>query len=378
MAMAGLGAAASDELGAIVQRGIGEQRYPGAVLIVGRGHRTLYARAFGRHTYDPDSPAMRMDTIFDMASVSKVAGGTPAFLALMEDGALGLDDPVSRYLIGFSVKGKEVVTMRDLLTHVSGLKAYESYAVVERGRRPGESHADALYRHYAALPLSYVPRTKMVYSCLNLQTVAAVVQRTSGETLEDILRRRVWKPLGMRDTTYRPGARQIPRCAPTGIAPDGTPIRGIVHDPLARYHGSESLCPGNAGLFSTAGDLSRYCRMILDDGVWLGQRIYRPETIRLMTTACTPPGVKPLRSVGWGVYAEPPHVGPIQTDPARRTIGHTGYTGTWLWLDPMTRTYIVFLTNRVYPSPAFKGGEGGSIDAIRADIVREVVKRLSR
>jgi len=365
-----------DALDAIVRRGLEEQRYPGAVLVVGQSYRTLYARAFGRHTYAEDSPPMRMDTIFDLASLSKVVGGTPAALALIEAGKLSLDDPVQMHLFGFGVRGKHDVTVRDLLTHVSGLKAYESYAVVERTRRPGESHADALYRHYAALPLAYPPRTKMVYSCLNLQTMAAIVQRIAGESLDDLLRRRVWQKLRMKDTTYRPGAAQIKRCAPTAVGPDAAPVRGIVHDPLARYHGSESLCPGNAGLYSTAGDLERYARMILHDGAWYGTRVFRPETIRLMTTVHTPEGVKPLRSIGWAVYGEPPYAAHARTDPTRRTIGHTGYTGTWLWLDPTSRVYIIFLTNRVFPSPAFKGGEGGSIDAIRSDIARAVIELL--
>jgi CubicO group peptidase (beta-lactamase class C family) len=365
-----------EPLDAIVRRGMAEQRYPGAVLLVGRGERTLFARAYGRHTYDADSPPMRMDTLFDMASVSKVAGGTPATMALMEDRRIGLDDPVSHHLFGFGVKGKETVTVRDLLTHVSGLKAYESFATVEKGRRTGESHADALYRHYAALPATYPPRTKMVYSCLNLQTMAGIVQKIAGEPLEELLRRRVWRPLGMKDTTYRPSAKQAARCAPTGVGPDGKAVRASVHDPLANYHGSETLCPGNAGLYSTAPDLARYAQMILGDGSRRGRRVFRPETIRLMTTIQTPEGVTPPRSIGWGVYVDEPQAGPIQRDPTRRTIGHTGYTGTWLWLDPATRAYIVFLTNRVYPSPATNGGEGAAIDRIRADIARTVVAAL--
>ncbi len=364
------------ELDGIVRRGLEERRYPGAVLIVGRGYRTMYARAFGRHTYDEGSPPMRMDTIFDLASVSKVAGGTPAALTLVEDGTLRLDDRVQDHLFGFGVKGKHDVTMRDLLTHVSGLKAYESYQVVERTRQPGESHADALYRHYAGLPLAYAPRTKMVYSCLDLQTTAAIVQRLAGQPLEELLRRKIWRKLGMRDTTYRPGGAQIRRCAPTAIGPDGGPVRGIVHDPLARYHGSDAYCPGNAGLYSTAGDLERYVRMILNDGQWRGVRVFRPDTVRLMTTVQTPEGVRPARSIGWAVYNEPPYQAHAQTDPTRRTIGHTGYTGTWLWLDPTSRVYIIFLTNRVFPSPSFNGGEGGSIDGIRADIARAVIGAL--
>lgn len=365
-------------LDAIIEKGIAEQRFPGAVLLVRQRGRTLYSRAFGRHTYDPESPPMRMDTIFDLASCTKVAAGTPAALLMVEEGKLNLDEPVAVRWPDFAANGKREVTLRDLLTHVSGLKAYESFATVEKGRRPEETHAQALYRRYAALPMAYPHRSKVVYSCLNLQSVAALVQSVAGETLEDMLRGRIWAPLGMKDTTYRPTGRRLARCAPTAIGNDGAPVRGIVHDPLAAYHGSETLCPGNAGLFSTAGDLARYAEMILGDGVRRGRRVLRPESIRLMTSVQTPPGVTTLRSVGWGVYDKPPFTQPGPWDEARRTIGHTGYTGTWMWLEPGSGACIILLTNRVFPSPATRGGEGPSIDGIRAAVAREVLALLSR
>jgi len=364
-------------LDAIVEKGIADQRYPGAVLLVKQRGKTLYARAFGRHTYDPTSPPTRMDTIFDLASCSKVVGGTPAALLMVEDGKLRLDEPVAAHWPEFASNGKQDVTLRDLLTHVSGLKAYESFGVVEKARRPEESHVRALYRHYAALPPAYPPRSKVLYSCLNLQSAAALVQSVAGEPLEEMLRRRVWNPLGMKDTTYRPSGRRLTRCAPIATGPDGRPVRGKVHDPLAAYHGSDTLCPGNAGLFSTAGDLARYAEMILGDGERRRRRVLRPESVRLMTSVQTPPGVTTLRSVGWGVYDRPPFAGPGTVDEKRRTIGHTGYTGTWMWLDPGSGALIILLTNRVLPSPATNGGEGRSIDAIRAAIARVVVARLA-
>jgi CubicO group peptidase (beta-lactamase class C family) len=320
---------------------------------------------------------MRMDTIFDLASCSKVAGGTPAALLMVEDGKLKLDEPVAARWPEFGANGKQDVTLRDLLTHVSGLKAYESLATVEKSRRPDESHVQALYRHYAALPLAYPPRSKMLYSCLNLQTVAALVQSVADEPLEEMLRRRIWNPLGMKDTTYRPSGRKLARCAPTAVGPDGQPVRGKVHDPLAAYHGWETLCPGNAGLYSTAGDLSRYAEMILGEGRRRGRRVLEPGSVRLMTSVQTPPGVTTLRSVGWGVYDKPPFAGPGPVEEQRRTIGHTGYTGTWMWLDPGSQAYVILLTNRVFPSPATNGGEGRSIDRIRASVARTVVAYLA-
>jgi len=364
-------------LDAVVLRGIQEQRYPGAVLIVGIRGRTRIARAYGRHTYAPDSPEMTLDTLFDLASVTKVVAGTPAVLCLVEDDKLDLDSPVAKWWPEFAANGKDQVTLKDLLTHVSGLKAYEDYRVVENQRLPKETPADALYRHYAALPLAYPPRTKMVYSCLNLQTAAALVQKVSGEDLESLLKRRVWGPLGMKNTTYRPTGKLRTRCAPTAVDPDGQPVRGTVHDPLAAYHGSSRLCPGNAGVFSTAGDLVRYVEMVLGNGKRRGKRVLSAESVRLMTAVHTPEGVAPLRSVGWAVYSEPPFVPTGGQDAQRRTIGHTGYTGTWLWIDPPSRSYIIFLTNRVFPSPA-TGGEGASIDPIRADIARVVTEVLQK
>lgn len=360
----------------IVHRGIEEQRYPGAVLVVAVGGKVHYRKAFGRYTYETSSPQVRLDTVFDMASVTKVIAGTPAALCLVEDGKLELDKPARSYWPEFGANGKAEITLRDLLTHVSGLKAYENYEIVERKRWPNEPAHDALYRHYASLPLSYTPRTKMVYSCLNLQCVAAVVQKVEGEPLEELLRRRVWGPLGMRDTTYRPMGRFLDRCAPTTVDGAGRPVRGRVHDPLAAYHGSDSWCPGNAGVFSTAGDLSRFAEMILNGGQRRGRRVFKQETVQLMTTAATPAGVAPRRTVGWGVYDEAPFV-PL-AEPGSRTeaIGHTGYTGTWLWIHPATRSYIIFLTNRVFPSPA-SGGEGASIDNIRAEIARIVTSHIS-
>ncbi len=361
----------------IMQKGIAEGRYPGGVLLIGQRGKVLWHKAYGRFTYAADSPEMKLDTVFDLASCSKVCGATPAAMLLLGDGKIALDDPVAKYLPGFEAKGKGRVTLKDLLTHVSGLKAYETWSVVEKKRKPEETHAQALARHYASLPLSYEPRSKVLYSCLNLQVMAHVVQAVAGVSTEELMRKRVWGPLGMLDTTYRPTADQRARCAPVGVREDGSLIQGEVHDPLANYHGADTLCPGNAGLYSTAADLSRYAQLVLNGGTYARKRILKPETVRAMSTIQTPEGVTTLRSIGWAVY-EPTGMfaTPLNAEPGSYVIGHTGYTGTWLWLDTRTKTYVVFLTNRVYPSPATKGGEGEAVEPMREAIAQKVLHYL--
>lgn len=358
----------------LVVEGMESRQYPGAVLVIGRPGEVLWAKAYGRFTYDISSPGMKLDTLFDMASISKVMGTTTAAMLLMEQGRLKPEDRVASVLPSFSAKGKEGITLRDLLTHVSGLKAYEDRTKVEKQRQPGETHADALQRDYAELPLAYPTGTKHVYSCLNLQVMARVTETVLGRRMEDELKAKVWDRLGMSDTRYVLTREQISRTAPTMAKPDGTPISGETHDPLANYHGAEDHCPGNAGLFSNAPDMVRYAEMILGGGERKGVRIYKPETVALMTSVQTPPSISDLRGLGWDIYQTPPWCTTINSSDGRRVIGHTGYTGTWLWIDQHSRTYIIFLTNRVFPSPATNGGEGKDITPIRRGIADVVLK----
>lgn len=365
------------QVDAMVTAGIREQRYPGAVVVMGRGRRTLLRRSYGTQTYEPRAPRMRTNTLFDMASLTKVVATTPAAMLLVQDGTLDLDQPVARYLPEFAARGKEGVTLRHLATHVSGLKAYESFSVVEKGRRPDETTDAALLRRYADLPLSYPTGTKMVYSCLNMQTLSGLLQRVADEDTESLLRRRLWGPLGMRDTTYLPTPSQVRRAAPTAATADGKPVRGVIHDPLARYHTAERTCPGNAGLFSTGPDLERFVRMMLADGMAGRRVILRPETARLAFTVSTPTAITSPRSVGWAVYTKPPYADGADGDPAQASIGHTGYTGTSIWMDHATGAYVIFLTNRVMPSPATKGGEGAGIEGIRAGLIKALKDALA-
>lgn len=268
---------------------------PGAVVLIGGPEGDRYLRAFGD---------ARVDTVWDLASCTKVVATTTAALKLVEQGKLGLHDPVSRHLPAFA--GRDV-TLEELLTHRSGLPAYLT-------PRPDWS-PDEILRRIAALKSAKEFR----YSCLNMITLARVVEEVAGRSLEDYCRAEIFEPLGMKDTGFAPSAA---RCAPTA----GDVAPGVVHDPLARAYGTPAHRPGNAGLFSTAADLGIFCRALL------AGRILRPETVRRLFT----PNAD-SRGLGWDVFDEPPY---------RPGVGHTGFTGTLLWLDPATGRYAVVLSNR--------------------------------
>lgn len=345
------------QLDALVQKGLEKKCYPGAVLIVGSQGKTLFSKTYGHYTYDPDAKPMTLDTLFDMASVSKVVGTSTAAMKLLELKKLALDDKVAKYIPEFASGGKEDDRLRDLLTHVSGLRAYTNTTAPEAMRKPGESHADAMIRHIANLPASYPPRSKVVYSCLNMQTQARVNETVLGGRMDDFLKKEIYGPLGMKDTAYRLTADQKARCAPTQESTSG-PIVARVHDPIAAYHDIDVHCPGNAGLFSTAPDLAKYCEMILAEGKAGKKQVFKPETIRLMTSVATPAGINDTRALGWDVFTSAPYCTPKNQTDATRCIGHTGYTGTMIWLDKLSKTYMVFLTNRTWPDDSNASSKG--------------------
>lgn len=360
-------------LDAVIQGGIDAGHYPGAVCIVGRvvgeRHEFLWAQPYGHTAYDAADPGYRavsLDTLYDMASVTKVVGTTTAALVAMEDGRVAVDAPVSDYIDGFDANGKDAVTIHDLMTHTSGLKPYESYVRVEADRADGESHCDALVRHYAALPLAYETGTDYAYSCLNFQTLARVNENAEGRSQEALLRERIYGPLGMDDTTWRPTPAQLARTAPTHRDADGRPVMGIVHDPLARYHGSAEHCPGNAGLYSTAPDLARWCQLVLMQGRWNGQQLLDADLLAQATRTQTDAGVVgEKRGLGFDVYESAAYVSDANNTPGHMLVGHTGYTGTMFLIDQDTGVYMVLLTNRTFPKDAAATDQTPSISDIR-------------
>lgn len=339
-----------------VETAISRDITPGAVLLVARNGRILNERAFGYRRLEPQREPMTLDTIFDLASLSKVFGTATATMLLLEDGKLHLDDRVAQYIPEFAAEGKDDVRIFNLLTHSSGLKAYDDWKAAEK-ERGSLTQADALIQRISRLPKLYPTGQYSVYSCLNYLTLARVNEVAAGESQHHLLRRRVWEPLGMKDTGYLLTREQLARCAPTALKSDGTRMLGETHDPLANYYQStEQHCPGNAGLFSTARDLSIFCQMILNEGAYGGQRVFKPETIRMMTSPQSTlptydpktqgPGGNSRRGLGWIVYLDTPYNHPAAADGS--FIGHTGYTGTYAWIDKNSGSFIVYVANAVY------------------------------
>jgi serine-type D-Ala-D-Ala carboxypeptidase len=358
----------------IITSAIAAKVFPGAVLIVGKPDGIRWQKAYGRQTYDADAKPIAIDTVFDLASVTKVVGTATGAMALIEDGKLTLDDPVSKHIPEFTSGAKVGVTVRDLLTHVSGLPSYTQYQKAEQGRQPGDTSADALIKHIASLELRQRPRTKVTYSCLNMLTMARVNEAALGGRMDEYLATRVYKPLGMNDTVWKLSEEQRDRCAPTMKAADGSLNCGKIHDPLANYYTPDAHCPGNAGLFSTAGDLARYCTMILNEGRGPEGQVFKPETVAEMTRNQMPAGINDNRGFGWDIYTSRMLSTPLNDLDKNAVVAHTGYTGTLIWVDKKSKTYVVLLANRTVPNGA--NAEDGRISGVRRELVSAVLHQI--
>ena len=322
---------------------------PGVVVLVGRGDETLYFRALGSRRIVPDPAPMTRDTIFDVASLTKPFATTLAVMSLVERGDLKLDAPVGRYVKEFRRADLEGVTIQRLLTHTAGLVAIPTSGSVNGGFPKAAASM-------AKLPLDYPPGTSFQYSDTGFLLLGEVVRRVSGLPLDRYVERVVYKPLGLKDTMFNPPASLHGRIAPTEFH-NGKLLLGDVHDPRARAVGGVA---GHAGLFSTAADLARICRMLLADGTLDGQRILKPATVKLMWTR-SPEG-NSGRALGWDVSSAFSRTASIFFPPD--AVGHLGFTGTSVWLDPASRTYLIVLTNRVHPS----GGGGNKIRELRTRV----------
>ncbi len=374
---------------AVISDAIRDGEIPGAVLSVVRGNSIVYLRAYGNKSVVPETVPMTVDTMFDLASLSKCVGTTLSILQLIEGGYVRLTDPVRRFIPEFRPwvdpeSGEEVdINLRDLLTHSSGLPAY--YDADLFVRRFGVQQPDSLLRVISTeAERNFRPGSAFLYSCLNFITLQHVLERVAGERLCDYAERHVFAPLGLRHTCYFPlddpshRAELLPLVAPTEVQPDGSVLRGAVHDPLARLaNGGNS---GNAGVFSDAVDLSRICMMILNKGtvhkdLKLGftgtdSDLFSRAAIELMGRI--PPENAPSvgRALGWDVRSEHSGLRGDLFDPDM-TLMHTGYTGTSIVIDQKTRTAIVLLTNRVHPADE---GSVGRLRALVSNIVAGAIR----
>jgi uncharacterized protein YbbC (DUF1343 family)/CubicO group peptidase (beta-lactamase class C family) len=346
-------------IGEVVLDAIAKHQLPGAVVLIGRDSTVPYMQAFGQRAILPAPEPMTTDTIFDLASLTKVVATTTSAMKLMEEGRIRLNDPVARYVPGFERYGKGAVTIRHLMTHVSGLRPDLELDVEFRGAE------EAVRRAIEEVPTA-PPGERFVYSDINFLLLGEIVARVSGEGLDRYAKTHIFDPLGMRDTMFLPAESLRPRIAPTErceplawpcARPDAPFLRGVVHDPTARRMGGVA---GHAGLFSTAADLSRFCRMILQGGLAGSTRILSPATVAKMTSPATPPGMADVRGLGWDIDSRNAfnrgELFPVGS------FGHTGFTGTSLWLDPHTKSYVVFLSNRVHPDGK------GDVTALRATV----------
>ena len=328
-ASAGLSAAALARAEEAVWDEINRGSFPGASLAVGRWGRVVLEEGLGRvgaggAPVDPDR------TVYDLASLSKVVGTTSAVMLLVEDGRMSLDDPVQAYLPEFGGDRKERVTIRHLLTHTSGLPAGSDAG--------GATPEEALLR-LMRVPLVHAPGMRVEYSDVGFIILYAAAERAAGEPLYRLLDRRVFEPLGMHSTTFVMGEGCL-RCAGTHRA-RGDAYRGRVHDPIARRLGGLA---GNAGLFSTVHDMARFAAMMANGGELDGVRVFRQSTVRAFTRRQPGTGT---RALGWDTPGAP-GTGAAGTRVSDRSFGHTGFTGTSMWIDPERGTWVVLLANRTY------------------------------
>jgi len=314
------------------------KRLPGGALWLER-QEEVYRKAYGKRVTVPASEAMTVDTIFDAASLTKVVATTPCILKLIEENKLNLEDKVSRFLPELTGDpNKSAVTIRHLLTHTSGLLPGIRRGYDWQGHAAGIALAtsEASFGHAGC---------DYRYSDINFILLGEILERITMQPLSLYAQESVFGPLGMTDTGFRPANEKLARIAPTTRMEDGSVLRGVVHDPTARAMGGEA---GHAGLFTTAHDLARYTRMILNHGELDGSRILRPETVKLMQTVQSPEFITARRGLGFDI--DSPYAGPRGKIFPRGSFGHSGWTGTSLWIDPFSRTSIIFLSNRNHPS----------------------------
>jgi uncharacterized protein YbbC (DUF1343 family)/CubicO group peptidase (beta-lactamase class C family) len=357
-------------IASLVNEAIGRHELPGVVVLVGRGDRVLYHAALGRRAVLPAIEPMTEDTIFDVASLTKVVATTTSVMQLVEQGRVRLNDTVARFIPEFARHGKDRITIRHLLTHTSGLRPDLDLEVEFTG-------ADEAIRRAADETPTAAPGERFVYSDINFFLLGDIVRLASGERLDRYAKAHIFDPLAMTETTFLPPESWRSRIAPTercrpmtwpcAAGEAAVPfLRGIVHDPTARRMGGVA---GHAGLFSTASDLARFCRMLLDAGHLGAARILSPLTVERMTQPATPTGMREVRGLGWDIET---------TYSANRgdlfstgSFGHTGFTGTSLWMDPTTNSYVIFLSNRVHPDGK------GDVTALRGKVATVAAAAIS-
>ncbi|HSV15414.1 MAG TPA: serine hydrolase, partial [Tepidisphaeraceae bacterium] len=339
----------------ILQNAVANKLTPGVVCIVGHNGVVIYRKAYGFRSINPILEPMTVDTVFDMASLTKVMATTGSIMRMVQLGQIKLNDPVAKYIPDFAQNGKEDVTVRQLLTHYSGLRA-------DLELRPPWSGMDEGYRRANAEKLINPPGSTFLYSDINFIVLGELVQKMSGVTLNQYAETFIFGPLGMNTTRFLPPMSLLGRTAPTQInEKTGEVLRAVVHDPTARAMGGVA---GHAGLFSTADDTAKFAQAMLNGGAPVWSR----EIVEKMTTPQQPPNLTVVRGLGWDIDS------PFSSNRGDLlpvgSYGHTGFTGTSLWIDPTTKSYIILLTNAVQLKE-------GSVIALRTEVATAVASVLN-
>ena len=342
-----------DVVDSIVQDAIRDGQIPGAVVLIGHDGQVIYRKAFGERALEPRREPMSVDTIFDLASLTKVVATSIAVTQLVQKGEVRVNEPVAKYIPEFAENGKEEITVRELLTHHSGLPQDLDLS------QPWEGRETALQAAYSEKPI-FAPGSQFLYSDVNFIVLGALVERVSGTSLDQYCRKNIFIPLNMTHTRFLPPAAWLPKIAPTQFDEHDKMLRGVVHDPTARRMGGVA---GHAGVFSTADDLAKFAQALLS-----GSPILSSLMVEKMTTPQQPPTSTVLRGFGWDIDS------PFSSNRGDLlpvgSFGHTGFTGTSLWIDPTTQTYVIVLSNAVHPR-----GKGSAV-ALRSKIATAVAAAL--
>lgn len=335
-----------EAIGAIVREEIAAGRLPGAVVVVGVNDKVVMRQAFGQRAVMPNVKPATVDTIYDAASLTKVMATAVAIQQLVERGLIDLDRPAAAYWPAFAANGKDAITVRQIMTHYAGLPA----GIPTQKWSGTEGALEAIVALKPVAPAG----SRFIYSDVDFIVLGELVRRVSGQPLEVYAAEKIFGPLGMRDTGFRPSRALRDRIAPADVE-QGELRWGEVQDPIAYRMGGVA---GHAGVFTTADDLTVFARMMASGGTSQRQPVLRPDSIAAMTRPQSPPGGPALRGLGWDIAS--PYAGFIAPAFSPRSFGHTGYTGTALWIDPETKSFLIVLSNRLHPD-----GKGNILPMLR-------------
>ena len=338
----------------IMNAAVAQGTIPGGVVLIGHNGAVVYRKAYGMRSLEPGREAMTVDTIFDLASLTKCIATATSVMKLVQEGKVRLNKPVANYLPEFAKNGKSDITVRELLTHFTGLTEDLDLKTEWKGR-------DVAYQMVMDQKPAFPPGSRFLYSDINFETLGFLVEKVSGMRLNEYAAKNVFTPLEMKETRFLPPAEWLPRIAPTEYDEGHHMLRGTVHDPTARRMGGVA---GHAGLFSTADDLAKFAQDMLT-----GFHVLTPLTVKKMTTPQQPPTSSALRGLGWDIHS--PYSSPRGEIFPVGSFGHTGFTGTSIWIDPVSESFVILLTNAVHPH-----GHNSAIVPLRARIATAAAEGL--